>query len=230
MANGVSAAGDSRVWFITGCSTGFGRELARHLLASGYRVVVTARKPEALKEFDDSAQALVLKLDVTDNAQVDAAVKAAQERFGRIVASPAYRTPAVGFDGPDFLNNAVMLETDLPLAELDDWLHAVEDAHGRDRSGPRFSDRTLDIDVVYYGDLVVEAPADGPHACFDVTSWFSEDGRDALIAWDRDTLAVYLPDDGPFFGDKKKNIYKPVRPSASNKSNYQAYVSLPPGW
>ena len=81
-----------------------------------------------------------------------------QERFGRIVASPAYRTPAVGFDGPDFLNNAVMLETDLPLAELDDWLHAVEDAHGRDRSGPRFSDRTLDIDVVYYGDLVVEAP------------------------------------------------------------------------
>ena len=71
-----------------------------------------------------------------------------QERFGRIVASPAYRTPAVGFDGPDFLNNAVMLDTNLPLAELDDWLHAVEDAHGRDRSGPRFSDRTLDIDVV----------------------------------------------------------------------------------
>ena len=39
-----------------------------------------------------------------------------------------------------------------------DWLHAVEDANGRDRSGPRFSDRTLDIDVVYYGDLVVEGP------------------------------------------------------------------------
>ena len=78
-----------------------------------------------------------------------------QERFGRIVASPAYRTPAVGFDGPDFLNNAVMLETDLPLAELDHWLHAVEDAHGRDRSGPRLSDRTLDVDVVFHGDLVV---------------------------------------------------------------------------
>ncbi|MGB3392654.1 MAG: 2-amino-4-hydroxy-6-hydroxymethyldihydropteridine diphosphokinase [Stenotrophomonas sp.] len=81
-----------------------------------------------------------------------------QERFGAVIASPAYRTPAVGFDGPDFLNNAVMLETDLPLAELDGWLHAVEDAHGRDRSGPRFSDRTLDIDVVYYGDLVVAGP------------------------------------------------------------------------
>ncbi len=87
-----------------------------------------------------------------------AALDVLRGRFGGIVASPAYRTPAVGFDGPDFLNNAVRLETDMALAELDDWLHAVEDAHGRDRSGPRFSDRTLDIDVVYYGDLVVEGP------------------------------------------------------------------------
>lgn len=86
------------------------------------------------------------------------AVAVLRERFGDIQVSPAYRTPAVGFDGPDFLNNAVMLDTELPLIELDAWLHAVEDAHGRDRSGPRFSDRTLDIDVVYYGDLVVEGP------------------------------------------------------------------------
>jgi len=86
------------------------------------------------------------------------AVEELRERFGALRVSPAYRTPAVGFDGPDFLNNAVMLETDMPLSELDQWLHAVEDAHGRDRSGPRFSDRTLDIDVVYYGDLVVEGP------------------------------------------------------------------------
>ncbi|MCD9088201.1 2-amino-4-hydroxy-6-hydroxymethyldihydropteridine diphosphokinase [Stenotrophomonas sp. SY1] len=86
------------------------------------------------------------------------AVEVLRERFGHIHVSPAYRTPAVGFDGPDFLNNAVMLETELPLIALDEWLHAVEDAHGRDRSGPRFSDRTLDIDVVYYGDLVMEGP------------------------------------------------------------------------
>lgn len=86
------------------------------------------------------------------------AVEVLRERFGELRVSPAYRTPAVGFDGPDFLNNAVMLETQMPLLELDRWLHAVEDAHGRDRSGPRFSDRTLDIDVVYYGDLVAEGP------------------------------------------------------------------------
>lgn len=84
MAQGNQAAGESLVWFITGCSTGFGRDLARHVLARGYRAVVTARKPDDLQEFSGSSQALVLKLDVTDNAQIDAAVKAAHDRFGCI--------------------------------------------------------------------------------------------------------------------------------------------------
>jgi 2-amino-4-hydroxy-6-hydroxymethyldihydropteridine diphosphokinase len=44
-----------------------------------------------------------------------------------------------------------------PLA-LDAWLHALEDAHGRDRSGPRFGDRTLDIDLVLFDDLVLRGP------------------------------------------------------------------------
>jgi 2-amino-4-hydroxy-6-hydroxymethyldihydropteridine diphosphokinase len=39
---------------------------------------------------------------------------------------------------------------------LNDWLHALEDAHGRDRSGPRYGDRTLDIDIVLFDDLVLE--------------------------------------------------------------------------
>ena len=84
MSQDNQAASESLVWFITGCSTGFGRDLARHLLARGYRAVVTARKPDDLQEFSNSPQALVLKLDVTDNAQIDAAVKAAHDRFGRI--------------------------------------------------------------------------------------------------------------------------------------------------
>ena len=44
------------------------------------------------------------------------------------------------------------------LEALNAWLHALEDAHGRDRSGPRYSDRTLDIDIVLFGDLVAEGP------------------------------------------------------------------------
>uniref|UniRef100_A0A914YN29 2-amino-4-hydroxy-6-hydroxymethyldihydropteridine diphosphokinase n=1 Tax=Panagrolaimus superbus TaxID=310955 RepID=A0A914YN29_9BILA len=113
---------------------------------------------------------LSLGSNVQPRRYLHAAVAALRERFGALRVSPAYRTAAVGFDGPAFLNNAVAIETDLPLQELDDWLHALEDAHGRDRSGPRFSDRTLDIDVVFYGDLVVEGPghlrsAPGAEAC-----------------------------------------------------------------
>ncbi|AJQ89178.1 2-amino-4-hydroxy-6-hydroxymethyldihydropteridine diphosphokinase [Xanthomonas oryzae pv. oryzicola] len=84
------------------------------------------------------------------------AVAALRARFGQIDVSPAYRTPAVGFDGTDFVNNAVVLQTDLELDALDHWLHALEDAHGRDRSSPRFSNRTLDMDVVFFGDCIVE--------------------------------------------------------------------------
>ncbi|CAD5110004.1 oxidoreductase [Zestomonas carbonaria] len=82
----MSTASNTPVWFITGCSTGFGRELARHILALGYRAAVTARNPEQLRELvaGHEERALVLALDVTDPGQVRAAVSAAEERFGRI--------------------------------------------------------------------------------------------------------------------------------------------------
>lgn len=72
------------VWFITGCSTGFGRELATQLLAQGSRVAVTARDPDTLKEFEGKTNAQVLKLDVTDPVQVSAAVASAEASFGPI--------------------------------------------------------------------------------------------------------------------------------------------------
>ena len=72
------------VWFITGCSTGFGRELAKHVLERGYRTVVTARNPDQVKDLAGKGKALVLKLDVTDQGQIDAAINAAEEKFGRI--------------------------------------------------------------------------------------------------------------------------------------------------
>ncbi len=84
-------------------------------------------------------------------------VAALRARFGEVTVSPFYRMPAVGFDGPDFLNAGALLHTDLAPRALDDWLHALEDRHGRDRSGPRFGDRTLDIDIVYYGAKVSAA-------------------------------------------------------------------------
>jgi NAD(P)-dependent dehydrogenase (short-subunit alcohol dehydrogenase family) len=72
------------VWFITGCSTGFGHELARQVLELGYRTVVTARNPADVKDLAALGEALVLKLDVTDQRQISAAIKAAEKQFGRI--------------------------------------------------------------------------------------------------------------------------------------------------
>ena len=75
---------EKAVWFITGCSTGFGRELAKHVLERGYRCVVTARNPDDLRDFADNDAALIQKLDVTEQSQIDTAVKAAEEKFGAI--------------------------------------------------------------------------------------------------------------------------------------------------
>lgn len=85
-----------------------------------------------------------------------AALDELRTRFGAIVVSPTYRCKAVGFDGPDFLNLAVAIDTDLSLRVLNDWLHALEDRHGRRRDVPRFSSRTLDVDIVLYDDLVMQ--------------------------------------------------------------------------
>ena len=86
------------------------------------------------------------------------AVAELHARFGDVIVSPTYRTPAEGFDGPDFLNAAAIIETGLDIVELDAWLHALEDAHGRRRDVPRFSSRPLDIDIVFYDDLVFRGP------------------------------------------------------------------------
>ena len=74
------------VWFITGCSTGFGRELSLILLKRGYRVVATARDKSKVEDIvaGNPKNGLALALDVDKQGQIDAAVKAAEARFGRI--------------------------------------------------------------------------------------------------------------------------------------------------
>lgn len=87
-----------------------------------------------------------------------AALRELRARFGDVIASPAYRFPAVGFEGPDFLNLAAGIDTDLSVGVLNDWLHALENRHGRRRDVPRFSSRTLDVDIVLFGDQVLKGP------------------------------------------------------------------------
>lgn len=75
-----------KVWFITGCSTGFGRELAKKTIEAGYKVVVTARNKAKIEDLVSNSRenAIALTLDVTDKSQVSDAVKKALEKFGRI--------------------------------------------------------------------------------------------------------------------------------------------------
>ncbi|KQZ65280.1 2-amino-4-hydroxy-6-hydroxymethyldihydropteridine pyrophosphokinase [Lysobacter sp. Root559] len=86
------------------------------------------------------------------------AIAALRERFGEVVLSPVYRTRAVGFVGADFYNSAAIVDSELEPQTLNDWLHALEDRHGRVRTGPRYGDRTLDIDIVLYDDRLLEGP------------------------------------------------------------------------
>jgi NAD(P)-dependent dehydrogenase (short-subunit alcohol dehydrogenase family) len=94
------------VWFITGCSSGFGHALAERVLASGHRAVVTARDKARVAELvaGADARALALDLDVTRPEQIAAAVAAAEARFGGIdilVNNAGYGYMASAEEGED---------------------------------------------------------------------------------------------------------------------------------
>lgn len=90
---------------------------------------------------------------------IGAALDALAVHFGELLISSVYESEAVGFSGNNFYNLVVGIDTSLSVAELSACLKGIEDDNGRDRSGPRFSGRTLDIDILTYGDL--QHPVDG---------------------------------------------------------------------
>jgi 2-amino-4-hydroxy-6-hydroxymethyldihydropteridine diphosphokinase len=79
--------------------------------------------------------------------------------YGELQLSSVYESEAVGFDGDNFLNMVVGLDTDEEVHTVLQTLREIEDRHGRVRSGPRFSARTLDLDLLLYDDLVVKEGA-----------------------------------------------------------------------
>jgi len=86
------------------------------------------------------------------------AIAALNKQFGEVALSPIYRTPAMGFAGPDFLNAAAGIQTAWEVEQLDAWLHELEDSLGRRRDVPRFSSRTMDIDIIFFDDLITSGP------------------------------------------------------------------------
>jgi len=83
------------------------------------------------------------------------AVKSLQEAFGELVLSSVYESQAVGFEGDPFYNMVVGLGTELPVRSLNNCFRDIEKKHGRIRGGKKFASRTLDIDLLLYGDGVI---------------------------------------------------------------------------
>ena len=101
---------------------------------------------------------LSLGSNLEPRCHLRAAIRELHGQFGELSVSPAYRSKAVGFEGADFVNLAVGLDTELSPEVLNDWLHALEDRHGRRRDGSRDADRKRYIDIVFYDDLVLDGP------------------------------------------------------------------------
>jgi 2-amino-4-hydroxy-6-hydroxymethyldihydropteridine diphosphokinase len=85
-----------------------------------------------------------------------AGIKALRERFGELELSSVYESEAVGFEGDAFYNMVIACEISEDVHSANRALAEIEDAHGRNRSGPRFSSRTLDLDLLLYDDLVLD--------------------------------------------------------------------------
>lgn len=91
------------------------------------------------------------------------AVAELRRRFGQLRLSPVYRTPAVGFAGDDFLNLVLAFETSVPAAEVVAELERLHTLAGRQRGPNACASRTLDLDLLLYGDAVMpEAPIKVP--------------------------------------------------------------------
>ena len=97
---------------------------------------------------------LSLGSNVSPEKNIQFALDQLSKIFGEIVSSSTYVTKSVGFEGSDFLNLVVRINTDLDPSELIDKLHLIEEMTGRVTGTKAFNDRTLDIDVLIYGDLV----------------------------------------------------------------------------
>lgn len=90
---------------------------------------------------------------------------ALQSLLGHMIFSKVYESEPVGFNGSNFYNMVVSAKTELSIGALSEALKKIEDDHGRVRTGPKYSPRTLDIDILTYGDFVgIEAGVELPRA------------------------------------------------------------------
>jgi len=99
---------------------------------------------------------LSLGSNIAPEERIPAAIDALADRFGLLVVSPVYESEAVGFSGENFHNLVVGIETQLTPRALVQVLRQMEETHGRVRGADRFAPRTIDIDLLTYGDRIVD--------------------------------------------------------------------------
>ena len=87
---------------------------------------------------------------------IPAALADLRETFGELDVSPVYETEAVGFKGDAFFNLVAGFHTELVPQELHRILREIEARHGRERGGAKFAARTLDLDLLTYGDAITD--------------------------------------------------------------------------
>lgn len=102
---------------------------------------------------------LGLGSNIDARANTSSGIDVLRQTFDRVECSTVYQAAACGFEGNDFINLVAVVETDMSPLGLKHFLTCLEDQHDRDRQSPKFSDRTLDIDILLYDDLYLISPA-----------------------------------------------------------------------
>ncbi len=89
-------------------------------------------------------------------AKIRAAVAALRERYGELTLSSVYESSAVGFEGDDFYNLVAAFDSGEGVTSINAFLHELERANGRSRASSPFTPRTLDLDLLLYGQTVMD--------------------------------------------------------------------------
>lgn len=95
--------------------------------------------------------------NINRQTNIQGGIAALRNRFGLLSISPVYESKPFGFDGENFYNLVAAFDTGLNIDEVTAALREIEFEFGRNRDEPRFSSRTLDIDLLMFGDLVNES-------------------------------------------------------------------------
>lgn len=139
-----------------------------------------------------------------------AGIKALREQFGELELSSVYESESVGFDGDAFYNMVIACDVDEGVYTVYGMLRDIEDVNGRDRSGPKFSSRTLDLDLLLYDDRILD------EKCLKLPR--DEILHNAFVLWPMAEIAPDLihPEAGKTYADlwqdfdKNREVLKPI--------------------